>query len=117
MVESGELRKPLSVRAASCLLGGEIRERAGEIPCALDFPFGYCTFTDASLVTNCSGRCWESRALTCRMESVELPGATPFTTMPKTVPLPLTPGALGMRVAETMAWPRSLSTRCSTAIG
>ncbi len=39
----------------------------------------------------------------------------PLTTMPTSVPEPLTPGVFGMRVAEMMACPRSLSTRSTMA--
>src|SRR5690242_3366941 len=98
-------------------LAESFANRRRDFPAHSSFPRGYCTLTLASLVTNCSGRCCESRAFTCKIEIVELPGATPLTTTPKIVPLPLTPGVLGMRVAETMAWPRSLSTRCTTAMG
>src|ERR1700759_4786026 len=50
------------------------------------------------------------------MDRFVVPGAIPLTTTPSSVPLPLTPGVLGWRVAEIMAWPCSLSTRWTRAI-
>src|SRR5947207_12555658 len=55
------------------------------------------------------GFCCESLALTCTMDNGDVPGATAFTTSPRRVPLPLTPGVLGGRVAEMMYWPLSLN--------
>src|SRR5437879_12862723 len=55
------------------------------------------------------GFCCESLALTCTMDNGDVPGATAFTTSPRSVPLPLTPGVLGGRVAEIMYWPLSLN--------
>jgi len=58
------------------------------------------TCTVASLVTSWMGRCCESFAFSCTIEIAEEPGAIPLTTMPSNVPLPLTPGVFGCRVAE-----------------
>jgi len=67
-------------------------DRTGEL-------YGF-TWTLASLVTSCMGRCCESFAFSCTIEIREEPGAIPLTTMPSNVPLPLTPGVFGCRVAE-----------------
>jgi hypothetical protein len=53
------------------------------------------TCTLASLVTNWMGRCCESLAFTCTIDSVLVPGASALITMPVTVPVPLAPGVLG----------------------
>ena len=58
------------------------------------------TWTMASLVTSCMGRCCRSFAFCCTIEIREEPGAIPLTTIPSNVPLPLTPAVFGCRVAE-----------------
>src|SRR4029077_17342728 len=80
-----------------------------------DFGYG-CTCSVASLVTSGIGFCCESLALTCTIDRLEFPCASAFITIPINVPLPLTPELLGCRVAEIIACPRSLSTRCTMAI-
>ena len=47
--------------------------------------------------------CCESLAFTWTMDKFVEPGANAFTTTPMSVPLPLTPGVLGGRVAEIIA--------------
>jgi len=53
------------------------------------------TCTVASLVTNRIGRCCESLALTCTIDRVPVPGASPLITMPMIVPVPLAPAVFG----------------------
>jgi hypothetical protein len=67
------------------------RDRRSEI-------YGF-TWTLASPVTSCIGRCCESFAFCCAIEITEEPGAIPLTTRPSNVPLPLTPAVFGCRVA------------------
>src|SRR5215471_17959550 len=50
------------------------------------------------------------------MDRLVVPGVMPLTTTPSSVPLPFTPGVFGCRVAEMIAWPWSLSARCTIAI-
>jgi hypothetical protein len=54
-----------------------------------------CTCTVASLLTRGIGFCCESFAFTCMIDRFDEPGASALTTMPSSVPLPLTPGVLG----------------------
>src|SRR5215469_12142237 len=61
------------------------------------------------------GLCWESLALICTIERFVVPGASAFTTTPSNVPVPFTPGVLGCLVADMIACPCSLSTRCTSA--
>ena len=53
------------------------------------------TCTVASLVTNRIGRCCEFLALTCTIDRVPVPGASPLITMPMIVPVPLAPAVFG----------------------
>src|SRR5438270_12648080 len=69
------------------------------------------TCSVASPVTSGMGFCCESLAFTCTIERFDAPGAMAFTTMPMTVPVPLTPAVFGWRVAEIIAWPWSLLLR------
>src|SRR5712692_1571857 len=80
-----------------------------------NYDYGW-TCTVASLVTSGIGFCCESLAFTCTIDRFDEPGASALITIPISVPLPFTPGVFGWRVAEMMAWPCSLSTRCTMAI-
>src|SRR6267378_7475681 len=67
----------------------------------IDNPFDYgWTCSVASLVTSGISFCCESFAFTCTIDRFVEPGAIPLTTIPISVPFPLTPGVLGWRVAE-----------------
>src|SRR5690242_19398377 len=62
----------------------------------------------ASPVTIGIACCCEFFALTSTMDRFDVPGASAFTTIPTIVPVPLTPGVFGWRVAEMIIWPLSL---------
>ena len=53
------------------------------------------TCTLASPVTNWIGRCCESLAFICTMDSLLVPGPSALITMPRIVPVPLAPAVFG----------------------
>ena len=66
------------------------------MPRNIDNPSDYgWTCSAASLVTSGISFCCESFAFTCTIDKFEEPGASALTTIPISVPLPLTPEVLG----------------------
>ena len=98
------------VNALSEWLEVEVR-RDGHV-----FTQEYAQGVPTTPVTSGMTFCCESRAFTCTMEIFALPTALPFITRPSSVPLPFTPCVFGWRVAEIIACPCSVSTRCTIAI-